>query len=59
MIVELIYVGQKQDPFHALYDLITSNRYMASQKTHEKIMLNYNELCVDMERGQFTKDGLI
>lgn len=32
---------------------------MASQKTHEKIMLNYNELCVDMERGQFTKDGLI
>lgn len=29
------------------------------EKTHEKIMFNYIELCVDMRRGRFAKDGLI
>ena len=56
---ELINVGQKQDALQSLHDLITSKRYRAWQKTHEKIMFKYIELCVDMRRGRFAKDGLI
>ncbi|KAF2288284.1 hypothetical protein GH714_005808 [Hevea brasiliensis] len=61
---DLIYAkvdkcGQKQDALQALHDLITSKRYRAWQKTLEKIMFKYVELCVDMRRGRFAKDGLI
>ncbi|GAB4848529.1 Eukaryotic translation initiation factor 3 subunit A [Ancistrocladus abbreviatus] len=56
---ELINVGQKQDALQALHDIITSKRYRAWQKTLERIMFKYVELCVDMRRGRFAKDGLI
>ncbi|PPD94597.1 hypothetical protein GOBAR_DD08350 [Gossypium barbadense] len=56
---ELINVGQKQDALQALHNLITSKRYRAWQKPHEKIMFKYVELCVDMRKGRFAKDGLI
>ena len=52
-------VGQKQAALQALHDLITSKRYRAWQKTLEKIMFKYIELCVDMRKGRFAKDGLI
>ncbi|XP_074311613.1 eukaryotic translation initiation factor 3 subunit A-like [Silene latifolia] len=56
---ELINVGQKQDALQALHDLITSKRYRAWQKALEKIMFKFIELCVDMRKGRFAKDGLI
>nr|XP_043624538.1 eukaryotic translation initiation factor 3 subunit A-like [Erigeron canadensis] len=56
---ELINVGQKQDALQVLHDLIKSRRYRAWQKTHEKIMFKYVELCVELKRGRFAKDGLI
>ncbi|KAI0495813.1 hypothetical protein KFK09_022118 [Dendrobium nobile] len=56
---ELINVGQKQAALQALHDLITSKRYRAWQKTLEKIMFKYVELCVDMRKGRYAKDGLI
>ncbi|XP_061341479.1 eukaryotic translation initiation factor 3 subunit A-like [Gastrolobium bilobum] len=56
---ELITVGQKQDALQTLHDLITSKRYRAWQKTLERIMFKYVELCVDMRKGRFAKDGLI
>ncbi|WCJ43001.1 Eukaryotic translation initiation factor 3 subunit A [Euphorbia peplus] len=56
---ELINVGQKQDALVALHGLIINKRYKAWQKTLEKIMFKYVELCVDMRRGRFAKDGLI
>lgn len=56
---ELINVGQKQDALQALHDLITSKRYRAWQKMLEKIMFKYIELCVDMRKGRYAKDGLI
>ncbi|KAF7144061.1 hypothetical protein RHSIM_Rhsim05G0135800 [Rhododendron simsii] len=56
---ELINVGQKQDALQALHDLITSKRHRAWQKTLERIMFKYIELCVDMRRGRYAKDGLI
>ncbi|KAH7416335.1 hypothetical protein KP509_14G086600 [Ceratopteris richardii] len=52
-------VGQKQAALQALHDLITSKRYRAWQKTLERIMFKYIELCVDMRKGRFAKDGLI
>ncbi|KAB5529180.1 hypothetical protein DKX38_019261 [Salix brachista] len=59
MAAELINVGQKQDALQALHDLITSKRYRAWQKPLERIMFKYVELCVDLRRGRFAKDGLI
>ncbi|THU67772.1 hypothetical protein C4D60_Mb05t28220 [Musa balbisiana] len=56
---ELVNVGQKQAALQALHDLITSKRYKAWQKTLERIMFKYVELCVDMRKGRFAKDGLI
>ncbi|KAL5565941.1 hypothetical protein UlMin_029105 [Ulmus minor] len=56
---ELINVGQKQDALQALHDLITSKRYRAWQKPLERIMFKYVELCVDLRKGRFAKDGLI
>ena len=55
----MINVGQKQDALQALHDLITSKRHRAWQKTLERIMFKYIELCVDMRRGRYAKDGLI
>ncbi|PRQ48288.1 putative proteasome component (PCI) domain-containing protein [Rosa chinensis] len=56
---KLINVGQKQDALQSLHDLITSKRYRAWQKPLEKIMFKYVELCVDLRKGRFAKDGLI
>ncbi|XP_076927506.1 eukaryotic translation initiation factor 3 subunit A [Bidens hawaiensis] len=56
---ELINVGQKQEALQVLHDVITSKRYRAWQKTHEKIMFKYIELSVELRRGRFAKDGLI
>ncbi|KAL0801152.1 hypothetical protein Bca101_056328 [Brassica carinata] len=39
--------------------LITSKRYRAWQKSLEKIMFKYLDLCIDLKRGRFIKDGLI
>ncbi|XP_062191980.1 eukaryotic translation initiation factor 3 subunit A-like [Phragmites australis] len=56
---ELIHVGQKQAALQALHDLITSKRYRSWQKPLEKIMMKYVDLCVDLRKGRFAKDGLI
>ena len=58
-ISELIHVGQKQAALQALHDLITSRRYRSWQKPLEKIMMKYVELCVDLRKGRYAKDGLI
>ncbi|KAJ4869460.1 Eukaryotic translation initiation factor 3 subunit A [Raphanus sativus] len=58
-IAELINVGQKQDALQVLHDLITSRGFRSWQKPHEKIMLRFVELCVDLKMGRFAKDGLI
>ncbi|KAK9673163.1 hypothetical protein RND81_12G150400 [Saponaria officinalis] len=56
---EFINVGQTQEALQALHDLITSRKYRAWQKTLEKIMFKYIELCVGMRNGRYAKDGLI
>ncbi|KAL3650132.1 Eukaryotic translation initiation factor 3 subunit A [Castilleja foliolosa] len=56
---ELINVGQNQEALETLHSLLTSRRYRAWTRTHEKIMFKYVELCVDMRRGRHAKDGLI
>ncbi|KAI3470332.1 hypothetical protein Pfo_026995 [Paulownia fortunei] len=56
---ELINVGQNQEALEALHSFITSRRYRAWTRTHERIMFKYVELCVDMRRGRHAKDGLI
>lgn len=56
---ELIHVGQKPAAPAALHDLITSKRCWSWQKPLEKVMKRYMELCVDLRKGRFAKDGLI
>ncbi|CAJ2671942.1 unnamed protein product [Trifolium pratense] len=56
---DLIKVGQKQEALNTLQGLITSKRHRSWQNTHELIMFKYVELCVEMRKGQFAKDGLI
>ncbi|GKF75742.1 eukaryotic translation initiation factor 3 subunit A-like protein, partial [Tanacetum coccineum] len=57
---DVFNAGQKQDALQLLHDLITSRRYRAWQKVHEKIKSKYIELSVDMRRGRFDKlDDLI
>ncbi|PIN18403.1 Translation initiation factor 3, subunit a (eIF-3a) [Handroanthus impetiginosus] len=56
---ELINVGQKLEALEALHSFITSRRYRAWTKTHERIMTKYIDLCVDMKKGRHAKDGLI
>lgn len=56
---ELINVGQKPAALQALHDVITSKRYRTWQKPLELIMFKYVDLCVDMKKGRYAKDGLI
>lgn len=56
---ELIHVDQKYAALNALHEVITSKRHRTWQKTLEKIMFKYVELCVEMKRGRFAKEGLI
>jgi len=56
---ELEAVGQKQAAVQALHDVITSKRHRTWQKTLEDIMFKYIDLCVEMKRGRYAKDGLI
>ncbi|VVB10320.1 unnamed protein product [Arabis nemorensis] len=56
---ELVNIGQKQEALQMLHDLVTSRSFRSWQKPHEKIMFRYMELCVELRRGLFAKDGLI
>lgn len=56
---ELINVGQKPAALQALHDVITSKRYRTWQKPLELIMFKYVDLCVDLKKGRYAKDGLI
>ncbi|CAL1407529.1 unnamed protein product [Linum trigynum] len=55
----IISVGQKQEALQTLHSLITSKRYRAWEKSLEQIMFKYVELCVELRRVRFAKDGLM
>ncbi|KAK9824579.1 hypothetical protein WJX72_011465 [[Myrmecia] bisecta] len=56
---ELIVVGQKVSALQTLHDVITSKRHRTWQKVLEQIMFKYVDLCVDLKKGRYAKDGLI
>ena len=56
---ELINVGQKASALQALHDVITSKRHRTWQKVLEQIMFRYVDLCVELKKGRYAKDGLI
>ena len=43
----------------SLQDVITSKRHRTWQKVLEQIMMRYIDLCVDLKKGRYAKDGLI
>ncbi|CAI9107641.1 OLC1v1007043C1 [Oldenlandia corymbosa var. corymbosa] len=56
----LINVGQKEEALKGLHDVIIASRKFRSwQIPLEKLMFLYVELCVELERVWFAKDGLI
>lgn len=56
---ELIAVGQTHAALQALHDVITSKRHRTWQKVLETIMFKYVDLCVELKKGRYAKDGLI
>ena len=56
---ELIAVGQSHAALQALHDVITSKRHRTWQKVLETIMFKYVDLCVELKKGRYAKDGLI
>lgn len=57
---ELIAVGQKGAALRALHDVLSSKRHRAAwTKVLESVALRYVELCVDLRKGRYAKDGLI
>jgi translation initiation factor 3 subunit A len=56
---ELVAVGQKGSALQTLHDVITSKRHRTWQKILEQIMFRYVDLCVELKKGRYAKDGLI
>jgi len=52
-------VGQSHAALQALHDVITSKRHRTWQKVLETIMFKYVDLCVELKKGRYAKDGLI
>jgi len=55
---ELIAIGNKYEALVALQSVITSKKFRMWQQVYESIMLKYIELCVELRKGKFAKDGL-
>lgn len=52
-------MGQSHAALQALHDVITSKRHRTWQKVLETIMFKYVDLCVELKKGRYAKDGLI
>ncbi len=58
VVLELIAIGNKNEALIALQSVITNKKFRVWQQVYEPIMLKYIELCVDLRKGKFAKDGL-
>ena len=56
---ELVIVGQRGAALQTLHDVITSKRHRTWHKVLEQIMFRYIDLCVELKKGRYAKDGLI
>ena len=56
--LELIDVGKKQRALETLFEVITARRHRTWTKTHEPLMEKFLDLCVDLRKSQWAKDGL-
>lgn len=58
-ILEFIEVGKRGSALEVLNDVIRSRKHRQKwTDVHEKIMLQYCELCVELQRSSYAKDGL-
>lgn len=56
---EFIVVGNKESGLEVLNDVIRSKKHRSGwTQDHERIMLLYTELCIDLQRSAYAKDGL-
>ena len=56
--LEFIEVDNKDSALQVLNDVIRSKKHRTWTMTHESIMRLFTELCVDLQRSSFAKDGL-
>ena len=52
-------MGQRGAALQTLHDVITSKRHRTWHKVLEQIMFRYVDLCVELKKGRYAKDGLI
>ena len=58
-LLEFIEVGKKESALEVLNDVIRSRKHRQKWTTvHENIMLQYTNLCVQLQRSSYAKDGL-
>ena len=59
---EHINVGDKTSALQTLHGILGTKRFMnkdkETQKTLERVMFKYLDLCIEMRRGKMAKDGL-
>ena len=56
---EFIEVDKRDSALEVLNDVIRSRKHRQKwTEVHEKIMMLYTELCVELQRSSFAKDGL-
>ena len=56
---ELVAVGHKGAALRALHDVLSSKRHRTWSKVLEDVAVAYFDLCVDLRRARYAKDGLI
>ena len=56
--LEFIEDDKKDSALQALNNVIRSKEHRTWTLTHESIMHLFTELCVDLQRSSFAKDGL-
>ncbi len=56
---EFIKVGEKESALEVLNDVLRSRKHRGKWTTnHENIMKLFTQLCIDLHRSSFAKDGL-
>lgn len=59
LILEFLEVGKKVSALEVLNDFIRSRKHKSKWTlAHEEIMYMFTDLCIDLQRSSYAKDGL-
>lgn len=55
---ELVAVGKKESALRLIFDILSTKRGRTWSQAHEKMMLRYLDLCLEVKNSQYAKEGL-